>query len=82
MINWQQLFSLQYLLPGILMTPRGSSDIAPRGLTIIREHTLHFVKYLMSQQGEGSHDAVEVLVQHIALRVPERAEFRHKASPV
>ena len=66
------------MLPGILMTPRGSSDIAPRGLTIIREHTLHFVKHLMSVLGNTCHDAVEVLIQHIALRVPERAEFRHK----
>ena len=62
------------------MTPRGSSDIAPRGLTVIREHTLHFVKHLMSVLGDGSHDPVEVLIQHVALRVPERAEFRHKAS--
>jgi hypothetical protein len=38
----------QFLLPGILMVPRGASDIAPRGLTIIREHTLHFIKHLMS----------------------------------
>merc|ERR1719500_2150186 len=34
----------------------------------------------MSVLGDGSHDAVEVLIQHVALRVPERAEFRHKAS--
>jgi hypothetical protein len=30
--------------------------------------------------GETTHSAVEVLIQHIALRVPERAEFRSKAS--
>ena len=32
------------------------------------------------QLGECSHSAVEVLIQHCALRVPERAEFRHRAS--
>ena len=42
------LLVFKYLLPGILMIPRGSSDIAPRGLTVIREHALHFVKHLMS----------------------------------
>ena len=37
----------RYLLPGILMTHHGSSDIAPKGLNVIREHSLHFVKHLM-----------------------------------
>ena len=36
------------LLPGLLMTHRGSSEITPKGLTVIREHTLHFVKHLMA----------------------------------
>ncbi len=30
--------------------------------------------------GEDTHDAAEVLIQHLALQVPERAEYRHKAS--
>ena len=38
---------LKSLLPGILMVHKGSSDIAPRGLTVIREHTMHFVQHLM-----------------------------------
>ena len=42
------LLIFKHLLPGILMIHRGSSDIAPRGLTVIREHTLHFVKHIMS----------------------------------
>ena len=37
----------KHLLPAILMTYRGSSDVAPKGLAVIREHTLHFVKHLM-----------------------------------
>ncbi len=32
------------------------------------------------QVGEPSHGAVEVLIQHVALQVPDRAEFRQKAS--
>ena len=38
----------KHLLPAVLMTHRGASEVAPRGLTIIREHTLHFVKHLMT----------------------------------
>lgn len=37
----------RHLLPGILMTHRGSSDISPKGLAVIREHALHFVKHLI-----------------------------------
>ena len=36
------------ILPGVLMTGiHGGSDIAPKGLAVIREHTLHFIKHLM-----------------------------------
>lgn len=92
----------KHLLPAVLMTHRGASEVAPRGLTVIREHTLHFVKHLMTvvsrkrrrkdltkknyefrfffQVGDASHDATEVLIQHLSLQVPERAEYRHKAS--
>ncbi len=42
------LLACKYLLPGLLMTPRGASEIAPKGLAVIREHTLHFLKHLVS----------------------------------
>lgn len=70
----------RYLLPGILMTHRGASEIAPRGLAIIREHAMHFVKHLMATVGDASFGSVEILVQHLAMKVPDRAEFRQKAS--
>ena len=38
----------KFLLPGVLMTYRGASEIAPKGLTVIREHTLHFARHLMA----------------------------------
>ena len=41
----------RHLLPGILMTHHGSSDITPKGLNVIREHSLHFVKHLMVKVG-------------------------------
>ncbi|TRY62148.1 hypothetical protein TCAL_11306, partial [Tigriopus californicus] len=74
------LLILKCLLPAILMTHRGSSEIAPRGLTIIREHSLHFVKHLMRRIGQESHGAIEVLIQHLALQVPDKAEYRAKTS--
>ena len=39
----------KFLLSGILMMPRGASELEPRELTVIRDHTLHFVKYLVSR---------------------------------
>ena len=35
------------------MTYRGSSEISPKGLAVIREHALHFVKHLMSVVSTG-----------------------------
>lgn len=34
----------------------------------------------MAKVGDDSYPAVQVLIQHLALKVPERAEFRQKAS--
>ena len=71
---------LQHVLPGILMTHRGSSDISPKGLAVIREHALHFIKHLMVQLSEDAYDAVEILIHHLAMKVPDKAEYRHRAS--
>lgn len=54
------LLILKCLLPAILMTHRGSSEIAPRGLTIIREHSLHFVKHLMRRVREGPPHSIDL----------------------
>ena len=61
------------------MTHHGSSDITPKGLNVIREHSLHFVKHLMVKVGEDSCEGVKILIQHLSMKVPERAEYRHKA---
>lgn len=40
---------MKNLMPGILMNPtRGSSDLTPKGLSVIQEHSKHFVKHLIS----------------------------------
>jgi len=37
------------ILPGVLMTDgQGSSSISSKGLGVIREHALHFIKHLMA----------------------------------
>lgn len=71
---------LQHVLPGILMTHRGSSDISPKGLAVIREHALHFIKHLMVTVSDDAYDAVEILIHHLAMKVPDKAEYRHRAS--
>ena len=55
------------------------SFITLKGLNVIREHSLHFVKHLMVKVGEDSCEGIKILIQHLAMKVPERAEYRHKA---
>ena len=47
---------------------------------MIREHALHFIKHLMVTVSENSYDAVEILIHHLAMKVPDKAEYRHRAS--
>ena len=74
------LLLFKNLLPSVLMTHKGSSEISQRGLTVIREHSLHFVKRIVGLTGKNSDDAIQIFIQHLALQVPERAEYRSKAS--
>ena len=67
---------LKGLLPGVLMVGEGPS----KGLGVIRAHTLRFIRFLMVGGGQSVCKAVAVLVQHMAVKVPDKAEFRREAA--
>uniref|UniRef100_A0A2P2I5C0 Condensin-2 complex subunit D3-like n=1 Tax=Hirondellea gigas TaxID=1518452 RepID=A0A2P2I5C0_9CRUS len=71
---------LKHILNNILMISRGTSDLSLRSLGVIRDHSVIFVKYLLTQIKEHAYDGVYVLVQHLCLRVPDKADFRQKTS--
>ena len=71
---------LKHLLPNVLMNSRGLSDLPLRALNVIREHSVIFVKYLMTQLQEATHEGVYILVQQMCLRVLDKADFRLKTS--
>lgn len=71
---------LKHILYNILMISRVSSDLSVRALGVIRDHSVIFVKYLLTQLKESAYDGVYVLVQHLCLRVPDKADFRQKTS--
>ena len=72
------------LLPGLLMAEKEEQrDLAPRERAVIREHSLNFVLYLVEREGEEQADvqwAVKVLVQHMAAKVPDKADWRREAA--
>ena len=67
---------LKGLLPGVLMVGEGTT----KGLGVIRAHTLRFIRFLMVGGGQAVCRAVGVLVQHMAVKVPDKAEFRREAA--
>ncbi|XP_047737385.1 condensin-2 complex subunit D3 [Hyalella azteca] len=71
---------LKHILPNILMVSRGTSDLSVRSLGVIRDHSVIFVRYLLTQIKEPSYEGVYILVQHLCLRVPDKADFRQKTS--
>ena len=72
------------LLPGLLMAEKEEQrDLAPRERAVIREHGLNFVLYLVEREGEEQAAvqwAVKVLVQHMAAKVPDKADWRREAA--
>ncbi|XP_064083333.1 LOW QUALITY PROTEIN: condensin-2 complex subunit D3-L-like [Macrobrachium nipponense] len=71
---------MKHIMHSILMIARGSSDSSPRALGVIRDHSQIFVKYILTQVKEEAYEGVYILIQHICIRVPDRAEFRQKTA--
>ena len=67
---------LRGLLPGVLMVGEGPT----KGLGVIMAHTLSFIGFLMVVGGQAVCRAVGVLVHHMAVMVPDKAEFRREAA--
>ncbi|KAK8381655.1 hypothetical protein O3P69_018636 [Scylla paramamosain] len=74
------LLIMKHILHNILMVPRGLADLSGRSLNVIREHSQIFVKYILMQVKEEAYDGVYILIQHLCLQVPDKAEFRQKAA--
>ncbi|XP_071518098.1 condensin-2 complex subunit D3-like isoform X2 [Panulirus ornatus] len=71
---------MKYIMHNILMKSRGSSDLSARSLGVIRDHSQIFVKYLLTQVKQDAYEGVYILIQHLCIRVPDRAEFRQKTA--
>ena len=66
---------LKGLLSGVLRI----GDVPTKGLEIIKSHTLGFIRFLMAGGGQTVCRAVSLLIQHMAAKVDNRAEFRKEA---
>ena len=70
------LVVLRALVPGILMVGEGSA----RALSVHRANCLRFVRVLMKGGGRQVSEAAVILVQHLAARVPDKADYRREAA--
>ncbi|XP_068227070.1 condensin-2 complex subunit D3-L-like [Palaemon carinicauda] len=79
-INRIVILIMKHIMYNILMISRGCSDLSPRSLGVIRDHSQIFVKYLLTQVKEDAYEGVYILIQHICIRVPDKAEYRQKTA--
>jgi len=69
------------LMPSILTVPRGASDMTGRALSNIRELALKFIKHLVRHDTEDVvQPALVVLVEHLAVKVPDKTDYRKLAA--
>nr|XP_045590344.1 condensin-2 complex subunit D3-like [Procambarus clarkii] len=71
---------MKHIMYSILMISRGLSDLSARSLGVIRDHSQIFVKYILTQIKQDAYDGVYILIQHLCIRVPDKAEFRQKTA--
>ncbi|XP_039287669.1 condensin-2 complex subunit D3 [Nilaparvata lugens] len=72
-------FIMRELLPSILVIGTQPSLITPKEAGVIKDHSINFIKTLLLTIDEPAYKAVMSLVQHLCIRVPDRAEPRAKA---
>jgi hypothetical protein len=66
---------MKHLLPSVLLTDH---DLSFREQRTIREHAVHFIKYLHFTLKEVTHRGVKILIHHVFTRIGEKAEARQK----
>ena len=77
---------LRSLLPGILMAEKEQrADLTPKERAVVREHGINFVLYLVESAAEEAErkereEAAVLLVQHMAAKVPDKADWRREAA--
>ena len=77
---------LRSLLPGILMAEKEQrADLTPKERAVIREHGINFVLHLVESATEETErkereEAAVLLVQHMAAKVPDKADWRREAA--
>ena len=77
---------LRGLLPGILMAEKEQrADLTPKERAVIREHGINFVLHLVESAADEverkeREEAAVLLVQHMAAKVPDKADWRREAA--
>ncbi|RDD41814.1 Condensin-2 complex subunit D3 [Trichoplax sp. H2] len=80
---------LKSLLPNLLLREdttlkkaamSGQSAI-PKELLIIQENTTDYICNLINEANEGTEDSVYIFVQHLCVKVHDKAEYRQKITP-
>ncbi|PIK45081.1 putative condensin-2 complex subunit D3-like [Apostichopus japonicus] len=70
----------KYLMPSLLMLMGENEGVAanniPQQIQRIKQTAVEFVCHMISHMGEKSFGSVRVLLQHMCVTVPEKAEYR------
>ena len=75
MIEDTVIIIMKHLLTSLLLSDH---ELTFREQCIVREHTVHFVKYLISILGEVAFKGATLLLHNIFTKIGERAEVRQK----
>lgn len=66
---------MKHLLSSVLLSDH---DLSFRELCTIREHAVHFIKYLLYTLKDVTHRGITIFIHHVFTRIGEKAETRQK----
>ncbi|KAM7435860.1 Condensin-2 complex subunit D3 [Porites harrisoni] len=71
---------LKHLISNVLMVFGGSiasNGVIARDIQTLKDQAVHFICYMTHKENDQMLSAVQVLVQHLCTKCPERAEYRN-----
>ncbi|XP_064635825.1 condensin-2 complex subunit D3-L-like [Lineus longissimus] len=76
----------KHLMPSLLMLVGDNKGVAaqtiPRAVVVIKDHALAYVCHLIQRFGEAAHTPARTLVQHLCIKVPDKADYRSRVALV
>lgn len=75
-------FIMREMMSGLLSFDQKGLKLSPKEALVIKDHSIYFISNLLRCLKDSAHFGVFLLIQHICVRIPDKADLRAKGVQV